>query len=152
MTKADRSDARKRISADTIRVIAVGVVRHPLTGALLVDEIPEPGTGRIVHRPPGGGVEYGERAVSAVVREFDEEYGLAVRVGLMLGVLENIFTFGGVTLHSVMFAYDTELIDPAAYEFERLTSRDAPHISAVWRPASGSSTEFIVAGIEDLIT
>lgn len=139
-----------RVTADQIRVIAVGVVRHPRTGAMLVDEIPEPGTGRVVHRPPGGGVEFLERAADTVVREFDEEYGLCVRVRRLLGVLENVFQFGGRMLHSVMFVYDAELVGPAAHEFDSLQSRDAPSIRAVWRPITGVRAEFIVPGIEEL--
>lgn len=40
--------------------------------------------------PPGGGVEFGEKAEEALVREFREETGLAVRVVEFLAVYEHV--------------------------------------------------------------
>ncbi|MBZ0282195.1 MAG: NUDIX hydrolase [Anaerolineae bacterium] len=39
---------------------------------------------------PGGGVKYGEAVRSAAVREFQEETGLAVECGELLGISERI--------------------------------------------------------------
>ena len=37
------------------------------------------------YRPPGGGVEFGERAIDAVRREMREEFGAEIRRGAAVG-------------------------------------------------------------------
>jgi len=39
---------------------------------------------------PGGMVDFGEKLADAVVREFDEEYGMAVQVTGLIGVSDHI--------------------------------------------------------------
>ncbi len=58
---------------------------------------------------PGGGLEHGEHPVSALVREFEEETGLAVVVGPLRGVLSDTFTLPeGTSLHTVRIIYTIE--------------------------------------------
>jgi ADP-ribose pyrophosphatase YjhB (NUDIX family) len=116
-----------------IRAISIGLIRHPVSGGLLVDEVTEPRTGRLLHRPPGGGIEFGEPSGDAVVRELAEEYDLAVIVGRKRGVLENIFTYAGQPGHEIVIVYDAELVDPADAEFDRLPCRDSANVVATWR-------------------
>jgi ADP-ribose pyrophosphatase YjhB (NUDIX family) len=55
---------------------------------------------------PGGGIDHGEAPEDALVREFGEESGLAVRVGGLRGVLSDVFTLpAGGRLHTVRIVY-----------------------------------------------
>jgi ADP-ribose pyrophosphatase YjhB (NUDIX family) len=87
-----------------IRTLAVAVpVRD---GRALVEHGGDPTTGARFYRAIGGGVEPGERAIDAVVREWHEELGVTLRPGRLLGVLENIFTYRGAPGHEVVFVYE----------------------------------------------
>lgn len=48
---------------------------------------------------PGGGIEPGESAGEALVREMQEELGLAVVPGALACVVENFFVYAGVAYH-----------------------------------------------------
>jgi 8-oxo-dGTP diphosphatase len=55
---------------------------------------------------PGGGLDHGEDPPTALRREFDEETGLTVEVGALLGVLSDVFTIpDGTSLHTVRIVY-----------------------------------------------
>lgn len=83
------------------RPIAIAVIRRE-DGALLVTSAVEPGTGRTLVRPPGGGIEQGETATDAVARELREELGLAVAGIAPLGIIEHRVTFAGRELHELV--------------------------------------------------
>ena len=69
------------------RVPCVGAVVHDGVGRLLlVRRGTEPGRG--LWSVPGGRVEPGESAQDAVVREVEEETGLRVRAGRLVGTVE----------------------------------------------------------------
>jgi ADP-ribose pyrophosphatase YjhB (NUDIX family) len=85
----------------------------------------------------GGGVEFGEHADEAVVREFREEIGRDVVVERLLDVVENIFTVGGKVGHEVVFIYavtfapgheprDLEAIDARESDNSRFLARWLP--------------------------
>lgn len=48
---------------------------------------------------PGGGIEPGESASEALVREMQEELGLAVLPGALACVVENFFVYAGTAYH-----------------------------------------------------
>ncbi len=50
---------------------------------------------------PGGHVEAGEGMKHALARELDEELGIAVEIGLYLGVLEHSWKVAGVHSHEI---------------------------------------------------
>lgn len=135
-----------------VRPTAVAVIQHPVTGALLVDEIVEPGTGRTFHRLPGGGIDFQELAHDTVARELDEEYGLAVRVGERLGVMESLFTFEGQPGHEIVLVYEADVVDPAACDFDSVPSRDATGISAVWREMGCSHPALLPEAAQVLVS
>lgn len=93
--------------ADTrIRNLAVGVpVRD---GHVLVQEFGGSEGERPFVRAIGGGIEFGERAVEALRREYLEELGLVVTAAELLGVTENIFSFLGRAGHEIVHIFAVE--------------------------------------------
>ena len=101
----------KMASMHSIRNLAVGLpVRD---GCVLVSDGSDSSTGEVFHRAIGGGIEFGETAEEALRREFVEELGVSLAAVHLLGVLENIFTFEGMTGHEIVhvFAVDSDGLD-----------------------------------------
>jgi 8-oxo-dGTP pyrophosphatase MutT (NUDIX family) len=72
---------------------------------------------------PGGRVESGEEATTAVVRELQEELGLVIRPGPLVLLVENFFVYGGERHHEVGLYFTAEaqagnrvLTDPGPYK------------------------------------
>jgi 8-oxo-dGTP pyrophosphatase MutT (NUDIX family) len=99
-----------------IRPIAIGIVRR---GAeLLVESVSGDDGGIKGWRPPGGGIEPGERACTALRRELMEELGVQISAPRLLAVIESIYEHHGAPGHEIVFAFEAELVDPAAYRQE----------------------------------
>lgn len=94
------------------RPIAIAAIRRA-DGALLVTSAVEPGTGRTLVRPPGGGIENDESPADAVARELQEELGLAVTDLASLGTIEHRVSFAGRELHELVHVFSA-LIAPDA--------------------------------------
>lgn len=62
---------------------------------------------------PGGRVEMGEDAATAVAREMREELSLDVTVGPLLWVVENFFASGGKSHHEVGLYFATQIPEDA---------------------------------------
>jgi 8-oxo-dGTP pyrophosphatase MutT (NUDIX family) len=91
----------------SIRVVAIGL--HWRAGRLLAAEVRDD-AGRLKGvRPLGGGVEFGESWQAALLREFNEELGVAVSVRGNPSVLENIFVHEDVPGHEVVFIADVDI-------------------------------------------
>ena len=131
---------------------AMAVIRRPQDGALLVSDHIEPGTSPF-HRPLGGHVEFAEYAVDALHRELQEEIGQALADVRLLGVLENIFQWNGVTQHEVVFMFAAALADPAAYEISEQYILDEVdgRTRVIWRPPEAESPPLYPSGVGDLI-
>lgn len=87
------------------------------------------------YSPPGGGVEFGERAVDAVRRELREELAVEVCDLTLLGVLENIFTYEGQPGHEIVFVFEARFTDAALYEREEFVGVEAGQpLVARWMP------------------
>ena len=115
-------------------MVALGVVLRP--GALLVAAERDGVTGQRYFRPPGGGVEFGERAEDAVRRELREELGLELAALRLLGVIENLFTFEGLPGHEIVFVFAAEPADPAFLQAEAppMVEHDGQVLAASWLP------------------
>lgn len=106
----------KNIYGNRIRVRACGIC-FDNNKVLLVNHSLY-GSGNSFWSPPGGGVEFGEKAVEAVKREFKEETGLNVEVGEMLFMNE----FIQPPLHAIeiffkILSFDGELLTGIDPEF-----------------------------------
>ncbi|MFY7961736.1 MAG: NUDIX hydrolase [Elsteraceae bacterium] len=86
-----------------IRPIAIGLLRHE--GQLLVMRVADAAGALVGLRPPGGGVEFGERADEALRREFREEFDVAVEIIGPPAIFESLFTFNGAPGHEITFAF-----------------------------------------------
>jgi ADP-ribose pyrophosphatase YjhB (NUDIX family) len=106
-----------------IRPIAICLFRHG-DKILVSDGVEEPNQ-RPYSRPLGGAIEFGERAVDAVVREIREELGVGVRDVRLLGVLENLFTLNGQPGHEIVFVYDARFVDESLYARATLPFQEA---------------------------
>ena len=101
------------MSGHLARVPCVGAVVRDADGRLLlVERANEPGRG--LWSVPGGGVEPGETPQQAVVREVQEETGLAVVVTGLAGVVERAAPAGGVYVIEDHLARLAPGTDPAS--------------------------------------
>ncbi|MEM8924165.1 MAG: hypothetical protein AAGD35_11750 [Actinomycetota bacterium] len=64
--------------------------------------------------------------------------------------MENLFTLDGASGHEIVFVFQAEFVDPAAYEVERWTILDDPTGRTVtrWRDPNEADPRLVPAGIE----
>ncbi|MFL5385594.1 MAG: NUDIX hydrolase [Longimicrobiaceae bacterium] len=141
--------------ADTIRTIALAVC-HDGRGRILVERGYDHARGEHFLRAIGGGVEFGERAVDALAREWREELGVSLESPRLLGVIENLFTSNGRAGHEVAFVFAARVADAWAYEREEITSTepDGMRHEALWVPLEElrrGPVPFKPAGLLDLV-
>ena len=119
-----------------IRVTALAVLPNEAGTHHAVMAASDPASGERFHRPLGGGVELGERAVDAVVREIAEELGATLVEPRLLGVLENIFTYEGEPGHEIVFVFDARLVDHSLYARDLITGEESngQRFEALWLP------------------
>jgi 8-oxo-dGTP pyrophosphatase MutT (NUDIX family) len=99
-----------------IRPLALGIVWRG--DALLVCEYYDHVKDEAFYRPPGGGIDFGERSQEALRREFREELGVELSGMRYLVTLENIFTCDGQPGHEIVMLYEVTMANPAFYEQE----------------------------------
>ena len=115
---------------EKIRPTAICVCRD--AGRILVAEYYE--EGRRYYRPLGGAIEFGEHGDAAVQREFHEEISASLIDVQYLGMLENIYTVGGVQTHQIMLVYDGRLSDPGLYKKDILQGNELGEpFKAAWK-------------------
>ncbi len=98
-----------------IRCLALGIIKNR-EGKILVHLGNDPVKKESFYRPLGGGIEYGEKSEVAVVREFEEELGLKIRLKGAPKIFENIFTYYGRPGHEIVFIFEAEFEDSSAYQ------------------------------------
>ena len=64
---------------------------------------------------PGGRVEVGEESDATLAREIEEEMGVAARIGGLRFVMENFFSYKGISFHEMGLYYAVTL--PEAFPF-----------------------------------
>jgi ADP-ribose pyrophosphatase YjhB (NUDIX family) len=116
-----------------IRVTSLGIFRRG--DQIFVQESYDPVKGETFYRPLGGGVEFGEQAADALIREMREETGLEVTNLRYAGLCENIFTYLGERGHEIVLLYEADFADPAVYENDEMICQedDGLPFRAVWK-------------------
>jgi 8-oxo-dGTP pyrophosphatase MutT (NUDIX family) len=102
----------------TIRPIAIGIFRRD--DRILVGHGHDVLKGERFCRPPGGAIEFGERAADALRREIREEIRAEITNPHFRGVLENTFTIEGVPQHELIFVFETTFLDAQSYQLPEL--------------------------------
>jgi len=92
-------------------------------------------------RPPGGAIEFGERAADALRREIREEVRAEIEEPRLIGVLENLFQLEGVAKHELVFVYDAAFVEPHFYQMESVPLFEAGWEGVLrWVPLSEFGT------------
>lgn len=108
------------------------------------------------YRPIGGGIEYGEKSLAAIIREVYEEISTEIINTTYLGTLENIFTFNGELGHEIVMVYKAEFKDETYYNMDTFIGRedDESVFLLKWIPMSefrSSKLRLVPDGILDLM-
>jgi ADP-ribose pyrophosphatase YjhB (NUDIX family) len=136
-----------------IRVLALGIIWRG--DELLLMEGYDPTKRQTFYRPLGGGVEFGEYARDALIREFAEELGADLVNIRYLATLENIFTFDGQPGHEILLLFAAGFADKALYARDGLVAvEDQERIPTAWKrlDAFTDETPLYPAGLRDLLT
>jgi DivIVA domain-containing protein len=116
-----------------VRAVAVAVLYH--RGRMLATEHPDPETGRMVYRPPGADIAFGERGHETVAKAFRDEFGAGLVDIRPLATLESIHRFGGREGHELVLVYEAAPADPGVWAQQRLIGRrGGTTTTAVWVP------------------
>ena len=92
-----------------IRPIVLGIVRKG--NKLLVSKGYDKSKKQEFYRCLGGGIEFLERSEDALIREFNEELNINIKVGKFLGICESIFNYKGKNAHELVLLYDAYIDD-----------------------------------------
>lgn len=85
------------------------------------------------YRPIGGGIDFGELARDAAIREFKEELNTNIVVANDFQVFENIFEFNGKPGHEIVFILDAKFDDPKFYEMREFIGNEGGNkFKALW--------------------
>ncbi|MFW9078930.1 NUDIX hydrolase [Pseudomonas sp. P2757] len=124
-----------------IRALALCVFHHQ--GKILVNQFRDPVKQQTCYRPVGGGIEFGETSSEAVIREVQEELGLAITDLRLLGTLESIFVYNGKPGHEIVQVYDAAFADAGVYEQAQIDGHesDGSPFTAKWHDSSSFSEQ-----------
>lgn len=141
------------VSEQRIRALALCIFHHH--GKILVNRFTDPVEQRMLFRPLGGGIEFGERSADAIVREVQEELGLSISDVRLMGTLESLFTYAGKPGHEIVQVYDARFDDASVYEQPWLQGHesDGAAFRAEWCDGSSFSAEspLVPQGLHELL-
>jgi len=100
--------------SSTIRPIAIGIFRRH--DEILVGFAHDVFKGERYCRPPGGAIEFGERAAATLRREMLEEVHAEIAEPSLIGVLENTFLLEGVPKHELIFVFEAAFENAQLYD------------------------------------
>jgi 8-oxo-dGTP diphosphatase len=99
------------------------------------------------YRFPGGAIEFGETAADAIRREMCEEYDLAVTVGPLWIVNENIFVDHDQSGHAISLIHTGDLNQVIVTD--EIRHKEHSSVKLVWRSSTAWTTKPVYpAGIE----
>lgn len=105
-------------SEGQIRVLALGLIKKG--DRVFISQGYDLVKQQTFYRAMGGGVDFGETSLEALIREFQEEIAAQLTNIRYLGCLENLFTFNGKQGHEILQVYECDFADPKFYELESL--------------------------------
>ncbi|MBS1963249.1 MAG: DJ-1/PfpI family protein [Bdellovibrionales bacterium] len=137
------------------RQLALAILKNR-DGKLLLHKAYDSKKAETFYRPLGGGIEFGETGVNAVIREIKEELDLEIIVDGEVSILENIFEYEGVPGHEIVLLYPSKFVDPKCYAIKELDIVESGKIisQAVWRSVQEIQSEgakLYPLGIEKLV-
>ena len=117
-----------------IRVITICIIRKG--DAILVFEDVDKVTNQIYYRPLGGGIEFGEPAAKALIREFREELDAEIINLRYIETLENIFISDGEAGHQIVMIYKGDFADESFYNKDVIIGQEdnGQSFKALWMP------------------
>lgn len=147
--------SKKKTKKQRIRPLAICIFRWG--DYILVSKGLDPASGENFYRPVGGGIEFGEYAEAALVREVQEELEKEIYDLALLGILENLFEFDQQAGHEIVFVYDGRFKDESLYNLEQVIRghEGKETFEAVWRRVEDCEIEQIPlypAGLADLLS
>lgn len=102
---------------------------------MLVQRGHDPSRDLSFHRLIGGGIDFGESAAEAVVREFEEELGARLTDVRLLGWLESRFVFDGRSGHEIVAVHTARITQRDLLERDDLGTIAGTGSTAHWVPA-----------------
>jgi 8-oxo-dGTP pyrophosphatase MutT (NUDIX family) len=135
----------------SIRPLTVAIIKND-KGEILVSPGYDSLSGQHFYRLLGGGIEFGEKSIEALHREFKEELAAELINCRLLKVYENIFSFNGEEGHEICFIYQADFSDPALYQKKDLLILDSTEDgSVIWLDLKERGDRHIYPDINDLL-
>lgn len=124
------------MNTPTIRPIALCIFRKE--NSILVAEGYDKAKEEAFFRPLGGGVVFGEYSWETIRREIKEEIGEEITNLTFIGPTENLFQYEGNPGHEIIFVFEGEFVNKAAYRKEMIIGKgeEGQEIRAIWKPIS----------------
>ena len=122
------------MSKRRIRPISLGLIQHQ--NHLFVSQGTDRSTGKRFYRFLGGGIDFGETAEAALLREFQEEIQADLTQIEYLACLENIFRCHGKPGHEMIQLFKCQFADQRFYQLDRtfVLSEGDKKVDALWIP------------------